>query len=553
VVWSTNGATPCLCAPAAAVNSANVVINHTINMNAAVVVSGTGLITISNTGTLSHLTNTLDIQAGGSLISNGTISLNVVRIRASASATFNGPVTAATSLRIEGSATLNALTTVTNGNIEFRTGSAVTVMDGWSANLPNGDVVNEGTMTFDGNITSILNGDFTNAATGFINGFAIIETKNGNITNNGSWDIDVDWCSAGTDFGLSDSENCLDTNAIASGTCNNAYILDWKDPSTYTVTCGDVNASNWSVKGLTCLFNSPVFNAGGSVGGPNLIADWSVRINQSGNVDANDSAMVYYYLDGALVRTDIYAGIGSPAVFTSARRILVRSGSTYEVEIKLLNDKANELWQIKSNDITVCLLPVFAPPSPLPITLAGFTAKAQNENSVLLSWITMAEVNNDYFTLERSQNGTQFSTLATVEGSGNTTDIRKYLYTDKNPLGGTSYYRLKQTDFNGTSVTFKPVSVSLDSKTNEAADLRITPNPFSESLTAQFDLSEDQEITIQLLSLGGVVVFSKEIFGDAGNNQYRFSVPVSLKAGTYFLRISNAKSVLASAKVICRK
>jgi hypothetical protein len=190
---------------------------------------------------------------------------------------------------------------------------------------------------------------------------------------------------------------------------------------------------------------------------------------------------------------------------------------------------------------------------PLPVTLVSFTAKEQSNNTVVLNWITAAELNNDYFTLERSQNGTQFSTLTKVEGAGSSTDIHKYFFTDDKPLGGTSYYRLKQTDFNGTTEMFKTVSVTFKSRQNTVNAISISPNPFTDSFTAQFESEEAGEVSINILSTNGVLVFSEKVMADAGNNVFHYLNLPGFKQGTYVMRVSSAKAVIATGKMVCRK
>jgi hypothetical protein len=86
--------------------------------------------------------------------------------------------------------------------------------------------------------------------------------------------------------------------------------------------------------------------------------------------------------------------------------------------------------------------------SPLPIKLLSFSAKP-NDDKVDLEWSTATEINNDYFTIERSYDGIEFSDLLTEKGAGNSTIILNYSAIDTLPLPGISYYRLKQTDFDG--------------------------------------------------------------------------------------------------------
>ena len=88
------------------------------------------------------------------------------------------------------------------------------------------------------------------------------------------------------------------------------------------------------------------------------------------------------------------------------------------------------------------------PPSQLPVELVSFTAK-KSEKVVKCDWETASEINNDFFTVERSEDGSNFTPIATIKGAGNSTSNKSYHYEDKAPLPGDSYYRLKQTDFDG--------------------------------------------------------------------------------------------------------
>src|SRR5690606_16141183 len=86
---------------------------------------------------------------------------------------------------------------------------------------------------------------------------------------------------------------------------------------------------------------------------------------------------------------------------------------------------------------------------PLPVQLLDFNARAE-DSEVHLTWTTLTEINNDYFTIERSADGKDWEELVAVPGSGNTNTVRRYSWDDRKPLLGRSYYRLKQTDFDGT-------------------------------------------------------------------------------------------------------
>ena len=82
----------------------------------------------------------------------------------------------------------------------------------------------------------------------------------------------------------------------------------------------------------------------------------------------------------------------------------------------------------------------------LPIELLSFKATLKN-NVVELHWQTATEVNNDYFVIERSVDGKIWESMDTIKGVGNSRNVLNYANNDDNPLSGTSYYRLKQVDF----------------------------------------------------------------------------------------------------------
>lgn len=106
---------------------------------------------------------------------------------------------------------------------------------------------------------------------------------------------------------------------------------------------------------------------------------------------------------------------------------------------------------------------------PLPIQLLSFTATANYaEQAVDLQWITASEINNAFYTIERSANAQQFQPVLNRPGAGNSNTVINYTDVDINPLQGLSYYRLKQTDFNGTSSYSEIVPVIFSSTSLES-------------------------------------------------------------------------------------
>ncbi|MBI1769448.1 MAG: T9SS type A sorting domain-containing protein [Bacteroidetes bacterium] len=126
----------------------------------------------------------------------------------------------------------------------------------------------------------------------------------------------------------------------------------------------------------------------------------------------------------------------------------------------------------------------------LPVTLLFFKGIVAPEK-VNLTWSTASEINFDHFVLEKSSNGSQFSEIAQVRGSGTSNTRKDYSYTDYNPYIGRSYYRLTSVDFDGYTEVFNNNVVRVSVK--EEKNFYIAPNPIRGlSLKAgiNFDASE---------------------------------------------------------------
>ncbi len=174
-----------------------------------------------------------------------------------------------------------------------------------------------------------------------------------------------------------------------------------------------------------------------------------------------------------------------------------------------------------------------------PIELIYFNADL-NGDEVELKWATAAELNNDYFTVERSTDGTHFTELLRKPGAGNSTVKLYYADSDKEPVGGYTYYRLKQTDYDGHFTYSDIKTVKYNSKEKQDEGLTITsihPNPFSEKFNVSFMLKATTTVDVQLYNLSGQVVFKDVINTSDGMNQYDFIDQQGLPSGIYFLTL----------------
>ena len=130
----------------------------------------------------------------------------------------------------------------------------------------------------------------------------------------------------------------------------------------------------------------------------------------------------------------------------------------------------------------------------LPIELFSFTAVQIPYSTVQLDWQTASEINNDYFTIERSVNGTNWEIVNTIDGAGNSSSLLNYTSIDNSPLSGISYYRLKQTDFDGQFSYSNIKNVNIKNLGN--SKIEIFPNPTESQITIIGNIIELGQVKI---------------------------------------------------------
>lgn len=169
--------------------------------------------------------------------------------------------------------------------------------------------------------------------------------------------------------------------------------------------------------------------------------------------------------------------------------------------------------------------------SVLPIELNHFSARLTASQKVRLDWETEMELNNDFFTVERSQDGKQWEKVATESGAGISNRPLQYSLVDENPLAGLSYYRLKQTDFDGTFSYSDIVSVQLTKKADsKELEYKVFPNPATDVVFVEMA----EEASLELLdALGRPVNIRAQ-----NESKAKQTVPLNdLSPGIYYLRI----------------
>lgn len=175
--------------------------------------------------------------------------------------------------------------------------------------------------------------------------------------------------------------------------------------------------------------------------------------------------------------------------------------------------------------------------NPLPIELLKFEASCEND-IVTISWSTASETNNSYFSLEKSVNLYDWINIATIKGAGNSNQIINYSYFDENDNGLIVYYRLSQTDYDGSRDTFPSIQVSCKDF-GEQVKIEEYPNPFKKEITISIINCPDNSGTITLFDVIGNKILEIP-FAEKVNQEINTIVELrTLSNGIYFVELKS--------------
>ena len=184
----------------------------------------------------------------------------------------------------------------------------------------------------------------------------------------------------------------------------------------------------------------------------------------------------------------------------------------------------------------------------LPVELLTFSAQCDNKK-VIVKWSTATEINNDFFTVERSPDALNYLPIGLVNGAGNSSTILNYSFTDTDPLNGTSYYRLKQTDFNGMTETFP--TASLSSCGNGGLNVVIGQNPTVEGhFWVSISGASTENVRVIVTDILGQNLYTKNLTGITGS--YLLNADLQLAGGIYIVSASTSDEVFSKKIVVVR-
>ncbi|GEM_PF-670989 len=180
--------------------------------------------------------------------------------------------------------------------------------------------------------------------------------------------------------------------------------------------------------------------------------------------------------------------------------------------------------------------------STLPVELLSFTGR-YNGQSVELRWMTASEKNNAYFTIEKSSDARIWEKALTHAGSGTSTQTNSYFDEDHHPFAGLSYYRLSQTDFDGTRTDYKIIAVTADTD-SEFRILSIKNNFSSSPIEAVLMIPSAGNVYLEIVNALGRTIHSEQRFAGAGLNHFTVRAELSQRS-IYILRVRTHHEAIA--------
>ncbi len=268
--------------------------------------------------------------------------------------------------------------------------------------------------------------------------------------------------------------------------------------------------------GLTALTDQ-----GGIENAPNVLDRfWSISTGETS--DQPTASLAFTYRDSEW-------NTGTNTIVESALQAQRFDGTQWSNPIiGLVNTLSNTVTTTPINTFDM-VWALAASSTPLPVELLFFNAQLEG-SAVLCNWSTASEQNNDFFTVERSRDGEYFEPIGQVDGAANSQQTLHYTLTDGTPYFGLSYYRLRQTDLDGTQAWSGIVPVVINA--TEVPGLMVWPNPCRDLLNIQgLDGSE----TITVIDATG-----RRVMSSSGRNTLHTE---QLDAGPYTVLVTHDRTM----------
>jgi hypothetical protein len=318
----------------------------------------------------------------------------------------------------------------------------------------------------------------------------------------------------------------------------------------------------WVTKGQTALANSDSYDDGlptvhvynpaagayftrltvfNNTGANATVCAW-LDYNANGVFDASEGISVTVPTSASNQQVDLYwPGISSSLTFGSYTYLRIRityasNGMTTANPTGYYNSGEVEDYRVSVNTY------------PLAVQKSDFSAKLSASNLVKLNWSASNENDVAYYSIEKSNNGTDWVAL-NFSAPKNVAGIASYETEDLNPLQGVSYYRLKTTFGNGSVYISNVKKIEVKAS---GQDVKITPNPASSNASVMIHATSSSKATIQLLNAQGSLVYTTSAQVNAGENSIDLPIVSTLAGGRYNVRVITGTGTYLKTLIINR-
>jgi len=303
---------------------------------------------------------------------------------------------------------------------------------------------------------------------------------------------------------------------------------------TFNAMSGDwSNASNWSLNRVPQDGDSIVIPAGHAV--------FFDKDNNMNNVFITDAGVLTLQKKLRIDGVSIFQITGTGSVTAGTNNRVTETIEMNGVEKYDQNAPLTISGPSFASNSTGISPSGFSVNSILPVVYTSFYA-TRNNNNVVLTWSTAEETNNKNFEVQRSLDGSSWTTIAVMMGAGSTSLSQMYSFTDKSMTSPVAYYRICQTDANGKSTYSVIKTIRLNAATS-------TTKIYAANKTVNIEFNQEikNPVTIRLMNLNGQIIAQQNVQQAA----YRVTMNGNnFQSGIYVVQVTDGQSVKESAKIM---
>jgi len=246
-------------------------------------------------------------------------------------------------------------------------------------------------------------------------------------------------------------------------------------------------------------------------------------------VGGTEAKNVFWQVEGAVT---ISSGNFSGIIVANNGAIVLNAGVI--LKGKALSTNGNITTQNANITGPSCVIP-------LPIVLRSFSAVSK-ETHIQLNWTTTTETKNEYFNIERSADAINFTSISKIKGEGNSKKTLNYSTVDDDPLEETSYYRLKQTNYDGKTSYSSVEAVEFKKQIDFVFNIYPNPND-GDGLYLQISKNDNARLIMVVNDMLGKEMYSKIIVTNKNSKEVYIDSSQKLNTGVYLITVASGNKI----------